>query len=108
MADTTNPLAPGAQTTEGKLTIAAFVVGTVLEGGSAVLSKLAEGHLVDPSARWYTIALAVVGVVLQVLTLAGYNKGRAQVKAAALVSGAAAAPPQAPAAQASSSLPPRP
>lgn len=72
---------PGMQTSEGKLTIAALVLGTVLEGIAGVLDQLtAAGH----AAGWFTVALLIVGGLLQVCSLLGYKASRTMVKVAAI------------------------
>jgi hypothetical protein len=82
MADT-NPLAPGNTTSEFRLTQLALVAGVVLEGAGGVIQGLQSGGV---NATWFAIALAVIGMLVQVCSLFGYVKGRAVVKAAALTS----------------------
>jgi hypothetical protein len=72
---------PGSQTSEFKLAIAAFILGTILEG--SVVPILQHLQPLFPNATWIGVALAVCGVLLQIVTFLGYNKGRAQVKVAA-------------------------
>ena len=89
MADETNPTAPGMSTSEGKLTLVAIILGTVLEGLASVLPALQDsGH----AAPWFPTALAVVGVLLQVASFLGYTKSRTILKATAIAS--ESAPPK--------------
>jgi hypothetical protein len=85
MADTsqstTNPLAPGLATSEGRLTLAAQVAGFVIATYGGILARYAGEH---PDLRWPAVAVMLVGVVLSAATLFGYQKGRAVVKSMAL------------------------
>lgn len=77
MADT-NPTASGPSTSEGKLTLVAIILGTVLEGLAGVLHAVQDaGH----AAPWFPAVLAVVGVLLQLATVLGYQKARTVLKA---------------------------
>jgi len=90
MANQTDPLASGLQTSEGKLTVALCLVGLALEGFSASLTqKMAE----YPDVKWVAIAALLAGVSVQVLSVLGYNKDRASLKANAIVSALAAGVP---------------
>lgn len=72
-------MTPGSQTTEFKLTLLAQLVGIVAEAAAAVLHTLQDaGH----AAPWFPAVLVAVGLVLQVVTLLGYQKSRTLVKAA--------------------------
>lgn len=85
MADT-NPAASGLSTSEGKLTAIAMVVGALLEGVAGVLHTLQDaGH----AAPWFPAVFAVVGVLLQLASLLGYQKSRTLLKAAAIASDSA-------------------
>jgi hypothetical protein len=94
MADTapavTNPLAPGLATTEGRLTVAAVIIGTVLEGVGAFLSHEQVTHA--GSLGW-AAAVAIAGALLQLCTIYGYSKGRTLLKQQALLTGLTAALP---------------
>lgn len=77
MAETT----PGMTTSEGKLTLAAVIIGTILEGLAGVLHTLQDaGH----AAPWFPAVLAVVGVLLQLASVLGYTKARTVLKATAI------------------------
>lgn len=86
MADetpTTNPSAPGTSTSEFKLTLIAFVLGTLLEGAAGVMHTVQDaGH----GASWFPMVFAVLGALTQILGLFGYQKGRAVVKSALIQS----------------------
>lgn len=84
MAETTQPAAKGVDTSEGRLTIAAQVVGFLLATFGALLTKYAENH---PGNPWTGVALSSMGVLLSVVTLYGYTKGRAIVKNAMIQQG---------------------
>ena len=76
MAD---PTTPGISTSEGKLTVVAMIVGSLLEAIAGVLHTVQDaGH----AAPWFPAVFAVVGVLLQVASLLGYQKSRTLVKAA--------------------------
>lgn len=86
MAETTtntNPTAPGPQTSEFKLTAVALIVGIVLESTSAVLHALQDA---GTQAPWIPGVLAVIGALVQIAGLFGYQKGRAAVKTAMILS----------------------
>lgn len=70
---------PGSQSTEFKLTVAAIIVGLVLEG--SVIPVLEYLKSVGIDSPLIGVALAVSGVLIQIASLFGYNKGRALVKA---------------------------
>lgn len=74
--------APPDTSAAHKLTVWAIIIGTVLEALSAVLHQLATASVVDPSAHWYVVVLAVIGVVLQIASLLGYHSTTAKVLAA--------------------------
>lgn len=83
MATETTPAAPGMSTSEGKLTLVAVVVGTILEALASVLHYAQDaGH----AAPWFPAVLAVVGVLLQLATLMGYQKSRTLLKASIIAS----------------------
>lgn len=93
-AATPPAVTPGHQTSEWNLTLIAQVVGAALEGLATAIQTMQAGGV---NATWFAIALALIGVVLQVATAFGYVKGRAQVKSAQLIADAskagAGAPP---------------
>lgn len=76
MADEAKP-ATGSSTSEFKLTVLAFIIGTVLDAVATVLHSLQDAGM---SAPWFAIALAVLGTVTQVAALFGYTKSRTLVK----------------------------
>lgn len=83
MADETNAVAPGMSTSEGKLTLIAVILGTILEGLAGVLHSVQDaGH----AAPWFPAVLTVVGVLLQITTLLGYQKSRTALKATVIAS----------------------
>lgn len=86
----TDPLASGASTSEGKLTIAMCLVGGALEAFAGVLSQASEQH---PSSVWMAIALVLVGAGIQVFTVLGYTKSRSALKSNAIVQALAAGVP---------------
>lgn len=89
MANETNATAPGMSTSEGKLTLVAVVVGTILEALSGVLHYAQDaGH----AAPWFPAVLAVVGVLLQLATVMGYQKARTVLKSTVVTS--ESAPPK--------------
>lgn len=90
MEDETSPTAPGASTSEFKLTLVAMVVGFVLEAAAGVLHALQDA---GNTAPWIPAVLLVVGALLQIATALGYQKSRTLVKTTALA--ADAAPPKA-------------
>lgn len=87
MADT-NPTATGPSTSEGKLTLVAVILGTILEGLGAVLHQVQDaGH----GAVWFPAVLAIIGVLLQLATVLGYQKSRTVLKATMVAADAAPA-----------------
>lgn len=80
---------PGSSTTEFKLTVAAMILGTILECVAAVLHGLQDAGVDKP---WMAIVFAVIGVLLQMASLFGYQKARALVKSSALLADAPANP----------------
>jgi len=86
----TNALAPGVQTSEGKLTIAAVILGTLLEGLGAFLTHEQAVH--QTTVGW-SVAVAIAGAMLQLCTIYGYTKSRTLVKQQALISGLQGAMP---------------
>lgn len=81
MADETTPAAPGMSTSEGKLTLMAVIIGTILEGLAGVLHSVQDaGH----AAPWFPAVLAVIGVLLQLASLLGYQKSRTLLKASVI------------------------
>ena len=87
----TSPSAPGLATSEGKLTLIAVIVGTILEGVAGVLHTLQDA---GQAAPWFPAVLAVVGVLLQLASLLGYQKSRTLVKAALVASETPPSPPK--------------
>lgn len=76
MADETTP-STGFSTSEGKLTLVAVIVGTILDAVAGVLDSLqSAGH----GATWFPSVLAVCGVLLQLVSLLGYQKARTLFK----------------------------
>ena len=70
----------GLQSSEGKLTLIAFIVGTVLEGAAIpLLDKLSAAQ---PQLAWVPIALVGAGILVQVASLLGYQKQRTLLKVA--------------------------
>ena len=90
MADQTDPLASGASTTEGKLTIALVVVGGALEAFAGVLSQASTEH---PNVTWIAITSLIVGAGTQVFSVLGYSKNRSLLKSNALVQALASGVP---------------
>lgn len=86
----TNPAASGPATSEFKLTAVAVVIGAILEGVVGVLHSLQDAGM---SAPWIPAVLAIIGVVLQVATLLGYQKSRTLVKASLIAADAPFKPP---------------
>lgn len=86
MAD---PTTSGLSTSEGKLTLVAVIVGTILDAAAGLLHTLQDaGH----AAPWFPAVLAVLGVALQLVSLLGYQKSRTLVKAAIAAQDAPASP----------------
>lgn len=67
----------GAETTEFKLTRVMMAIGLVLEMVGGYLATMPQ------DVKWVAITSAVLGAAIQVFTVLGYMKGRAQIKAAA-------------------------
>lgn len=84
MADT-NPSASGGSTTEFKLTALAIIIGTALESVAGVMHSIQDQGL---GASWFPMVFAVLGALVQIAGLAGYQKGRTLLKAAILASDA--------------------
>ena len=76
---TTEAVTPGKQTSEFKLTAVAMIAGAVLEAFAAILHTLQDQGVQAP---WMAAVFAVIGVLLQVASLLGYQKTRAAVKVA--------------------------
>lgn len=72
-------MADGTQTSEFKLTVVAQVLGAILEAASVALHTLGDAGL---GGSIVSVALVVVGVLLQIATLMGYQKARTMVKVA--------------------------
>lgn len=72
---------PGSATSEFKLSAFVAVVGTILQVAGVALEALRDSGV---SAPWVSIALLVVGTLLQIATALGYQKSRTAVKTAAL------------------------
>lgn len=83
-----NPLSPGVSTTEFRITLVATIVGVVLEAGAGIIYSL-EGVGVNPP--WFTVALASLGALLQLVTAFGYVSARTRLKEQALKAGLVAA-----------------
>lgn len=81
----TDPFAAGRHTSEWSVTRLAVVVGAILETMATGIHGLQAGGV---NATWFAVALAVIGVALQVVSIFGYQKGRATVKAAAITADA--------------------
>lgn len=80
LVDQTNPGDAGHTTTEFKLTVAAMVIGTLLEGSVIpILNSLKDSY---PNALWIAAVLGICGVAVQIVSLFGYQKSRATVKTA--------------------------
>lgn len=82
-------LPTGEGGTRHGLTKIAFVIGAVLEGFAGVLLTLQAGGIV---AGWFPMALAVVGVILQISTYFGYVRSETLIKRAVLEARAPAGP----------------
>ncbi len=67
----------GTQTSEFKLTVAAMIVGVLLDAGAAIIHSLQDA---GTNAPWFAVALAVLGTLTQVAALFGYQKARVLVK----------------------------
>lgn len=81
----TNPSAPGLSTSEGKLTLIAVIVGTLLDAAAGLMQTLQDsGH----AAPWFPTVLATLGVLLQLASLLGYQKARTLLKASIVASDA--------------------
>lgn len=74
----TDPERLGLSTSEGKITIAAVIVGLVLE--MAVVPVLQALKDVHPDAVWIPLILGIVGALLQVASVLGYQRARTQLK----------------------------
>jgi len=85
-----NPLSPGIHTSEGALTIAAVLLGTVLEGVGTILS---HEQLTHAGSVGWSIASVVAGALLQLCTVYGYTKGRSLIKQQAILTGITSALP---------------
>lgn len=81
----------GKATSEFSLTRIAVIVGAVLEAGAGVLHVLQESGTAAP---WFPAVMAIVGALLQICTIFGYQRGRALVKQAAVYAEAATTPPK--------------
>jgi hypothetical protein len=77
----TVPAPSGTSTTEFKLTVAAMILGVVLETVATVLHSLQDAGVDKP---WIPAVLAVIGALIQMASLFGYTKSRTVVKVAAL------------------------
>lgn len=78
----------GVKTSEFYLTAIAMVIGTILEAVAVpLLERLAA---TNPQLGWVPFALIAAGALIQVAGLFGYQKSRADVKAAAAAAGVAA------------------
>lgn len=84
MADT-NPTAAGPSTSEFKLTALAIVIGSILEAVAGVMHSIQDAGM---GASWFAMVFAILGALIQIAGLAGYQKGRVLLKAAALASDA--------------------
>jgi hypothetical protein len=81
----TNPSAAGHTTSEFKLTALAMIVGSILEAVAGVMHSLQDAGM---GASWFAMAFAIIGALIQIAGLAGYQKGRTLLKAAMLASDA--------------------
>ncbi len=88
MADT-NPAAPGTSTSEFKLTIVAFILGSLLETAAGVMHSIQDA---GQGASWFPMVLSVLGAMTTICGLFGYQKGRAVVKSALIASDAPVKP----------------
>lgn len=82
------PTSNGLSTSEGRLTLIAFVVGTLLEAVSGVLTSLDGSAGLDISRGWPHAVMMVVGLALQVLPLLGYQKARTTLKGVSVAAAA--------------------
>ncbi len=76
MAD---PTTSGTSTSEFKLTIVAFIIGSLLETVAGVMHSLQDA---GQGASWFPMVYAVLGALTQIAGLFGYTKSRTLVKAA--------------------------
>jgi hypothetical protein len=85
MAETeqTSPADAGTTTSEFKLTAIAMVVGVCLEAAAGVLHAIQDAGVAAP---WIPAVLAIVGALIQVASLFGYQKSRTLVKVAVAAS----------------------
>jgi hypothetical protein len=81
---------PGAQTSEYSLTKLQVALGTAAIVIGALVDLVPELQKLHPSVPWLGTSLIVLGVLKNVLSVLGYQKSRAQVKAASLLADAAA------------------
>jgi hypothetical protein len=81
----TNPAAPGSSTSEFKLTIVAFVIGSLLELAAGIMHSIQDA---GQGASWFPMVFSVLGALTQILGLFGYQKGRAVVKASLIAADA--------------------
>lgn len=83
MADTgSGGITPGVGTSEFKLTVAAFIAGTILDAAGGAIQSLQAGGV---NATWFATALAVLGVLVQIMSVFGYQKSRTALKVADMV-----------------------
>jgi 4-hydroxyphenylpyruvate dioxygenase-like putative hemolysin len=81
VANQTDPLASGMQTSEGRLTVALCLVGVALEAFAVSLTDAAKEH---PQVQWLAMTSLAVGAAVQVLALLGYTRNRSALKSNAL------------------------
>lgn len=78
MSPSTDPETAGLSTSEGKLTLLAFAVGTVLE--LAVIPALQALKDTYPQSAWVVFGVGLAGALLQVVSVLGYQRARTQLK----------------------------
>lgn len=94
MPTQTDPSRAGLSTSEGKLAVAAFIMGMLLEGSIVpMLQSLQAAH---PEYAWVAPALGGAGLLLQLASLLGYTSSRTRLKLAILAQDAPATIIQAP------------
>lgn len=91
MAATTDPLAPGLATTEGKLAAVAGALGVAGAVVPVLWTALSDLATTYPQIRWLAAAVSVLSVLWTVLGAMGYAKQRTALKVAAIQVGKGAA-----------------
>lgn len=91
---TTPAVTPGIQTTEYKLAnrgswlgIGLMVAGALVEVSYDLIEFLTPLAQQMPNAKWIGVILLIAGAITKIATMVGYQRARAQVKAAAIAAG---------------------